>query len=468
MSSSNPNSKDVIFYAVSLIGVAVAVILLSWFLGIMWYSLFMIHIALTIGIWGVYGILCIYCVYLVYRVIGYLRARPVKDVSAMKHYVLPSIIILAAVVVPFIALKAPSWIEYDMAPHLSFTGDPARSMTLTWYSKSSYVGRAMYGNVSPAVLPYSVQDAAATKEHVLNFTSLTPGTRYYYKIDGFSETWSFRTANETNNMRFVAFADVHSMFYPPMTTAITARDPDFVLVVGDLTDYGASNADWNKYFEVTRQIATNYSIMTAIGNHDSMFFGDANYLKYLSMPKASTGSERYYYFKYNDVHFICLDLEWGLESYDAAQKAWFLSTIAGIRATDPTGWLVVYDHCMHVSSGGFGNATGDLLKLYNTAGDVMNEFHQTFVNYGVDLVISGHDHHFEISDWDGVVYAIVGTANTRLDTASATNNTCSVFYEPGHSGFAEFSINGNTCTIAGHLYDANNAPMAPFSYQVTK
>ncbi|MEX2682804.1 MAG: metallophosphoesterase [Candidatus Sigynarchaeota archaeon] len=464
MSSSAPYSKDVIFYAVSLVGVAVAVILLSWFLGIMWYSLFMIHIALTIAIWVVYGIMCIYCVYLAYRVVGYLRSRPVKDVSAMKHYILPAIIILAAVVTPFIALKAPSWIEHDMAPHLSFGSDPARNVTITWYSTSSYVGKVMYGT-NPADLNRTVQDPAATKQHAIPLASLSPGTRYYYQIDGFSGTWSFRTANETTNMtRFVAFSDIHSMFYPAMTPAITALDPDFVLAVGDLTDYGASNEDWHKYFELTKQIAMNHSVMTAIGNHDSMFFGDGNYLKYLTMPKASTGSEKYYYFKYNGVHFICLDLEWGLESYDAAQKAWFLSTIVSIRATDPTGWLVVYDHCMHVSSGGFGNATGDLLKLYNTAGNVMAEFHQTFVDYGVNLVISGHDHHFEVSNWDGVVYAIVGTANTRLDPASPANNTCSVFYEPGYSGFTEITINGNTCTIAGHLYTAGGSLMAPFTY----
>jgi hypothetical protein len=107
--------------------------------------------------------------------------------------------------------------------------------------------------------------------------------------------------------------------------------------------------------------------MTSIGNHDSMFFGDQQYLKYLTMPRASTGSEKYYNFTYNNVHFICLDLEWGIESYDAEQKAWFHATLDGLNASE---WIVVYDHCMHVSSGGFGNATGDLLKLYNTAGRV--------------------------------------------------------------------------------------------------
>jgi UDP-2,3-diacylglucosamine pyrophosphatase LpxH len=464
MSPSKPPSKDVLFYAVSLVGVAVALILVSWFLGIMWYSIFMIHIALTIGVWGVYVILCIYCIYLAYRVIGYIRSRPVKEVSSMKHYVLPAILLLAAAITPFIVLKAPSWIEYDMAPHLSFEGDPAHSMSVTWYSTGSYIGRATYGET--LAMNLSVSEAAAVKEHHLAFTSLKNGTPYYYKIDGFSETWSFKTANETvNNTHFIAFSDVHSMFYPTMTPDITGSEPDFVLSVGDMTDIGAWNSDWNKYFDLVKPIATYYPMMTTIGNHDSMFFGDGNYLKYLSMPRASTGSEKYYNFTYNGVHFICLDLEWGTESYDAQQKAWFDATLDNLDASD---WIVVFDHCMHVSSGGFGNATGDLLKLYNTAGNVRDTFHQSFYEHGVDLVISGHDHHFEVSEWDGIVYAIVGTANTRLDAASATNNTCSIFYEPDHSGFTEIWINGNTCTISGNLYDANNAPMTPFTHEFTR
>ncbi|NMC05876.1 MAG: metallophosphoesterase family protein [Candidatus Lokiarchaeota archaeon] len=467
MSSSTPSSRDIIYYAVSLVGVAVAVILLSWFLGIMWYTIFLIHIAITIAVWGVYIVLCIYCVYLAYRVVGYLRSKPVPGVPG-KRYILPAIIICAAVITPFIVLKAPSWIEYDMKPHLSFTGDPARSMTLTWYSTSSYAGRATYGT-NPALLTFSIQEMAAGKAHELTLAPLAPGTRYYYKIDGFSETWSFNTANETaNKVRFVALSDIHSMFYPPMTPAITASDPDFMLAVGDLTDYGGANSDWRNFFDLVAPIATNYSMMTAIGNHDSMFFGDQNYLKYLTMPRASTGSEKYYNFTYNGVHFICLDLEWGLESYDAAQKAWFLSTLAGLRAAGPTDWIVVYDHCMHVSSGGFGNATGDIFKLYGTAGNVIAEFHQTFVDYGVNLVISGHDHHFEVSSVDGVVYTIVGTANTRLDSASPVNNTCSIYYEPGYSGFTEIAIDGNACSISGRMYGAGNTPLSPFVYTFSK
>ncbi len=464
MSPSTPTSKDAIYYAVSLIGVAVALILVSWFLGVMWYTLFMIHIALTIAVWGVYIILCIYCIYLAYRVIGYLRSRPVGEISAMKHYVAPAIIILLAAITPFIVLKAPSWIPYDMAPHLSFSSDPARNWSVSWYTTGSCVGSASYGTTMALGTP--VSETAAVKEHVLKFEPLLPGTKYYYKIDGFSETWSFTTANGTANAtRFVAISDIHSMFYPTMTSAITTSNPDFMLAAGDLTDYGASNKDWNAFFDLVKPIATNYSMMTSIGNHDSMFFGDSNYLKYLNMPRASTGSEKYYYFKYNGVHFISLDLEWGIESYDAQQRTWFESTLDGLNKSE---WIVVFDHCMHVSSGGFGNATGDLLKLYNTAGNVRDTFHQTFVDHGVDLVISGHDHHFEVSNWDGVVYTIVGTANSRLDTRSPTNNTCSIFYEPEHSGFTEVSIFNNTCTISGKLYDANNAPMAPFIYSFSR
>lgn len=301
---------------------------------------------------------------------------------------------------------------------------------------------------------------------MLNFTGLSPDTRYYYQIDKFGITWSFKTAlNQLNKVTFLAIADIHSMFYPPMVPAMLAKDPDFVVAVGDLVDYGASNSQWSEYFNLLAPIETNYSIMTAIGNHDSMLIGDQNYIKYLSMPRATTGSERYYHIKYNGVHFFCLDLEWGLESYDAAQSEWFQDELYSVPLSD---WVIVYDHCMHISSGGFGNATGDLFKLSNTAGDVLNTFHNYFVQHDVDLVISGHDHHFEISNYDGIVYAIVGTANTRLDSASPSNNTDSIYYEPGYSGFTEVQINSQNCTISGFMYDSSNSPKPPFIYCFAK
>nr|MDO8116885.1 metallophosphoesterase family protein [Candidatus Sigynarchaeota archaeon] len=459
------SKKNVASYFMSLLGVVALVIVLTWILASFWYSLFLIHIALSTCIFGIYVLAWIYCLYIAYRIIGLTRSRPFGSKKVANRYLIPSLILLATAMGTYITLASPSWIPADMYPHLSYTGDPATSMTLTWYSTNSYVGRATYGT-SPSNLSLVVQEPGATMEHVLNFTGLNPDTRYYYRIDQFGITWSFKTAsNQLNVVTFLAIADIHSMFYPPMVPAMIAKDPDFAVAVGDLVDYGASNAQWSEYFNLLAPIETNYSIMTAIGNHDSMLVGDQNYIQYLSMPRASTGSERYYHFKYNGVHFFCLDLEWGLESYDAGQRDWFENELDSVPLSD---WVIIYDHCMHISSGGFGNATGDLFKLYNTAGDVLNTFHDQFVQHDVDLVISGHDHHFEISNYDGVVYAIVGTANTRLDSASPTNNTDSIYYEPGYSGFTEVQINDLICTISGFMYDSSNSPKPPFVYCFTK
>lgn len=460
-----PSFKINLFmYLFCLTSAAIMIVVLTWVIVAFFYELFLIHIALSIGIFVLYGLAWTLSLTLAYRIIGNMRTGKFGSTPVQRKHIVTCILLLIVSITPVIVLVEPSWIPENMYPHLSFTGDPSTSMTVTWYSTDSYVGQVKYGT-NPASMNLTLHDAGATNSHVLNFTGLTPNTTYYYSIDKFDKTWSFKTAsNVANKLDFLAFSDVHSMFYPPMVPAMEAANPDFMIADGDLADYGASNADWQSFFNLLSPLATNYSMMTSIGNHDTMLVGDQNYLKYLSMPMASTGTDRYYHFKYNNVNFFCLELDWGMDTYDATQAAWFEQELSSVPSNE---WIIVYDHCMHISSGSFGNATGNLFKLYNTVGDVMDYFHNIFVSHHVNLVISGHDHHFEISKWDGVIYTIVGTANTRLDDRSPTTNLNTIpgDYITGHSGFTEVQINGSNCTIIGHLYyDNNNTAMAPISY----
>jgi len=465
----SPFSRKNIFVSILCLGSAAAVpVVLTWAIVDLFYTLFLVNIALTIVIWAIYGLLWILSLNLAYRVIAGMRKGKFGTVPVRKKYVAISLMFLVGAISPIVVFGMPSWIPEDMYPHLSFTGNPATSMTLTWYSASPYVGQVTYGT-SPTNLNFTLTDPGSTNSHVFNFTNLTPNTRYYYSIKQFGNTWSFKTAsNQQNHLKFLAFSDVHSMFYPPMVPAMQAANPDFMIADGDLADYGYSNENWQAFFNLLSPLATNYSLMTSIGNHDTMVVGEQNYLKYLTMPTNSSGTGRYYHFKYNSVDFFCLECDWGLDSFDNTQWNWFQNEMAHVPSSD---WIIVYEHCVQISSGSYNNGTGSqpLLKSSYTAGNIMDFFHDYFVSHHVNLVISGHDHHFEISNWGGVVYAIVGTANTRLDDRSATVNKDSINYVTGHSGFTEVQINGGVCTLIGHLYyDNNNTAMAPVVYSFIK
>nr|MDO8108930.1 metallophosphoesterase family protein [Candidatus Sigynarchaeota archaeon] len=452
---------NIVSYITTLAGVAAVLVMIHWILVDWWYGFFLIHPTLTIGIWVFYGILWAYSAYLAIRTVLAIRKKPLGSAALKKTQRVPGLLMLVGVIATIGVLYGPTMGEINTTPHLSFTGDPATSITVTWYSTTPYTGQVLYGT-NPSSLISSANETTTTKEHVITLADLIPGTRYYYQVGQFGSTWSFKTAsNQTNNVTFATFADVHSIFYEPMIPGITVVNPDFIIAAGDLADFGGWQSDWQRFFQQMSPFATNFSLMTAVGNHDSMTpAGGPNYDRYLSMPTSSSGTERYYYFTYNGVHFICLDLEWGIETYSAAQRSWLEGLLDTIPTTD---WLVVYDHCMFYSSGSFGNATGDLSKLYNTAGDAIGTFHDLFVSHDVDLVISGHDHHFEITNADNVVYAIVGTASLRLDSRSPANNTQSIYYETELPGFTEIEILGSTCTISGRLYQ-NDVPMAPFVY----
>lgn len=443
------SKKNVASYITIFIGIACVFVIAPWAIYAFWTDLITIIIWLNVAALVIAGLVFAYCIYLAYRTIGFMRKGRFGSTPVERKLVVVSLIMIVGSIGTYIGLESPSWVPTDMYPHLSFTSDPATSMTLTWTSTSSYTGRVMYGT-SPSNMSLVLQDPGPTENHVLKFTGLTPNTHYYYNITQFGKTWSFKTAsNQNDNLKFIAISDLHAPSTDIHVSDMQAWNPDFYVLTGDIVDLGFSNAEWNDLFSILSPVATNCSIMTAIGNHDLFVNREQNYVKYLSMPMASTGIDLYYHIKYNGVNFFSLYLDYGLDTFDSAQLAWFQSEMAAIPAGE---WIIVYNHCSYISSGEYNNATGNSFKLYSSTGDMMDYFHDYFVSHHVNLVITGHDHHFEISKWDGVVYAIVGIGNTKLDTASSSNNTNSIWYEPGYTGFMGVQINGSTCTLTGHLY----------------
>ena len=435
--------------------------LIVWHMIEFWYAFFLVHIVLTIIIWAVSILGLVYTVFLIIIFLKHVEIKPFKIRKIANAFRVPAVLLLIGGFTPVAIFAIPTAGQIDTCPHLSYTGDPATSMTVTWYSVNSYAGEVNYG-LSPSNLNLSMIESTAKNEHVLNLTGLSPDTRYYYQVDGFNDIWSFKTANNTlNTTSFIAFSDLHNLVYKNMFTDIALEDPDFLLVPGDLVDMGGWKYMWDEFFDDLAPLATNYSMMTAIGNHDMMIDRTRhNYKNYLSMP----GEELYYHFKYNEINFICLDLEWGKETYSKQQQNWLENLLDTISKDE---WIVVYDHCMIFSSGGYGNATGDITDLYHTLGNLIDTFHPLFVEHDVDLVISGHDHHFEVSNVDDVVYTIVGTGSTRLDPPHTNNNTDSIYFEAGMSGFTKISINGGTCTVEGNLYQ-DDVLQGPFTYSFSE
>ncbi len=134
--------------------------------------------------------------------------------------------------------------------------------------------------------------------------------------------------------------------------------------------------------------AENNRFFPALGNHDWMWLDAQPYLDYFELP----GDERYYSFSWDFVDFFAVDSEWAEPDgigQDSLQAEWLKGTLAESTAA----WKVVYFHLAPYTSGYNGPTT---------------HMRWPFKEWGADVVLSGHDHHYERLVVDDLTYFVVG------------------------------------------------------------
>lgn len=126
----------------------------------------------------------------------------------------------------------------------------------------------------------------------------------------------------------------------------------------------------------------------ALGNHDLYTADGQAYFDYFILP----GNERYYDFTWGPVHFFCLnssDSEPDGVGRSSAQATWLRERLA--NSASP--WQVAYFHLSPYSSGYHGSI--DWMRW-------------PFAEWGVDVVLSAHDHTYERLEVDGIPYVVDG------------------------------------------------------------
>lgn len=238
---------------------------------------------------------------------------------------------------------------------------------------------------------------------IANISGLEPGQTYCYAIvaaDG--ETLvaptGFRTAPETGSdapVRFVTLGDLGTRTDEQfqLLEQLERVRSDFALINGDVayTDGTRSQIERN-FFDVYKGMLDNIPFFVASGNHDyntdnARPFREAFVLFENGGPD---GVERWYSYDWGNVHVVALDTQ----RMGAEQAAWLDADLAANQLP----WVVVTAHKPAYSSGYHGNDA-----------DVHRYFVPLFEKYGVQLVIAGHDHHYErINEINGVTYLVTG------------------------------------------------------------
>jgi 3',5'-cyclic AMP phosphodiesterase CpdA len=306
------------------------------------------------------------------------------------------------------------------------------------------------------------RDAKSNTEVRVNharLTGLSPDTDYVYAAvhDGtHPELGTVRTAPSGRKpLRFTSFGDqstpgmnklsdgnyvsdnIGSFAAGDTTMAIERQAPLFNLVNGDLC-YANLAGDrirtWSDWFANNSRSARYRPWMPAAGNHENELgngpIGYGAYQTYFAVPESGASAELgglWYSFTAGSVRVISLNnddvaYQDGGNSYvhgysAGEQKRWLATELAQARRDPGIDWLVV---CMHQTAISTAKANGADLGI-------RQEWLPLFDEYQVDLVLCGHEHHYERSH---PLRGTLGTdtktpipVDTRTDVIDVTRGT---------------------------------------------
>jgi len=354
--------------------------------------------------------------------------------------------------------------------HLQFGSDASTEVVVSWHTPVRVTNARISFGTPGAGLGQSVpaetvsyRDAASGNEvyaHHARITGLCPDTQYVYTAahDGAApEPGTVRTAPRGRcALRFTSFGDQStptldasvarafgrddrgSPAAGDITDAVEQAAPLFHLINGDLC-YANLSCDrvgtWSDWFNNNSRSARYRPWMPAPGNHENELgngpFGYRAFQTYFAVPDSGAEPELrglWYAFTAGSVRVISLandDICYqdGGNSYvrgysGGVQKRWLESELARTRADCDVDWIVV---CMHQTAVSTGNRTNgaDI--------GIRENWLPLFDRYGVDLVVCGHEHHYERSHavrgvlpTDTLTPAPTDTRHDVIDTSKGT------------------------------------------------
>ena len=166
---------------------------------------------------------------------------------------------------------------------------------------------------------------------------------------------------------------------------------DFLLHTGDIVESSLYAEDWTEMIHNNATYLTKMPMMALAGNHDSIYqAGDNELYEHFHYPlvnnqNTDAGKGQYYSFAYGNAKFIMLNSNKDSGSkIDDAQLAWLIEELENNDAT----WTIVAIHQPMYSAGRYGS----LPNLNSQSLSLRAQLSGIFAQYGVDLVLQGHDH----------------------------------------------------------------------------
>ena len=306
----------------------------------------------------------------------------------------------------------------------------ANSVTVMWQTDVPSLGVLALSD-SKNVGNYKTK--SPRRLHEVQVTGLLPNTSHAYYVspisaaggrDGVRTSGRFRTFPVARRrVTFLVYGDsrTHPDRHETVVDAMKReQDVDFVLHTGDFVGDGRNLDLWvPEFFEPMRGLGYKVPYFTAIGNHEN---NSDYYFQYFALP----GNERYYSFDLPDVLVItldsCTDFDDGSEQYQ-----WLVAELERHR---DVRWKFLVIHHPVYTSGNHGAVDKNGVPKERPIRLAQKLVPSLADKYGITAVFSGHDHTYERSVRDGVLYIVTGGggAPTYGEPNAKSNPYRKVFY----------------------------------------
>ncbi len=292
---------------------------------------------------------------------------------------------------------------------LTLTEDPATSIGINWRTSLAVTEGTVQITIATggpeirdtfvaiqATTSALLSDMSGANYHSVVVKDLAPSTKYAYRVghDNYWSEWAhFKTGpTDESAISFIYFGDaqndVKSMWSRTIRGAYSQMPKaDFLLHAGDLINRPNRDHEWGEWFYAGGWI---YRMMPSIatpGNHEYQYVSQdertlsRHWNPTFTLPK--NGPERLketvYTIDYPNIKIISLNSQAfkGSKEDSTAQVDWFKAILEN---NDKKWTIVTMHHPIFSSSVGRDNVR------------LRNAFQPLFEEYGVDIVLQGHDH----------------------------------------------------------------------------
>ncbi|MGF1510392.1 MAG: metallophosphoesterase family protein [Myxococcota bacterium] len=239
---------------------------------------------------------------------------------------------------------------------------------------------------------------------VAEIDNIDPSTGIGYFVMsevGTSEPARFRVGRPMNErFKFAAIGDTRTghRVHRALMESLALREIDFVINSGDLVESGGYKEEWDLFFQIEHPVVSKAPLFAAVGNHDNS--PRQLFRRWFRLEDWANG-HRYFVQDWGSVRVVCLDSE--IEMRAGSEQYAFLER-ALAEGAKKDQLMVVSLHYPPYSSGAHG-PNPHLQRVLGVLGE----------RYGVEVVLSGHDHNYERTiPIKGVTYIVAASGGAPI------------------------------------------------------